>query len=253
MEMQTEGRAAGKAACEQEDLSFHWLYQRVQALVAHSIYPKASSMERWSLRTGIAAALVGVLTALIPEHVIAPRIALGLVRVCLFVELAGFLVSGVLGARREIRQYIQPRLSHAREMDSEFDRWQEVIAGLRRFPRIEREQRLAYVANLRASMTERMGILFGGLQRLGPFPLLIALYLQFRDWKWGDWAAAFDVSVFGAVLIFAMALLYLIGWVGISLRTRLDTYVALLESSIAGQVEAARLLEQTHSKAPQAH
>lgn len=232
MEMQKEGPGAGKAACEQDDLSFHWLYQRVQALVAHSIYPKAGRVERWCLRTGIGAALIGVLTALIPEHVIAPGIALDLVRACLFVELAGFLISGVLGVRREIRQYTQPRLSHAREMDSEFDRWQEVIAGLRQFPRVAREQRLDYVATPRTRMTERMGIMFGGLQRLGPFPLLIALYVQFRDWKWGDWAAAFDVGIFGAILIFAMALLYLIGWVGISQRTRLDTYVALLESSI---------------------
>lgn len=75
-------------------------------------------------------------------------------------------------------------------------------------------------------------MMYGGLQRLGPFPLLIALYLQFRGWKWGDWASAFDVSLVGALLIFAMVLLYLLGWMLISMRTRLDTYVALLEGSI---------------------
>lgn len=35
-----------------------------------------------------------------------------------------------------------------------------------------------------------------------------------------------------ALLIFAMVLLYLLGWMLISMRTRLDTYVALLEGSI---------------------
>jgi len=75
-------------------------------------------------------------------------------------------------------------------------------------------------------------MLYGGLQRLGPFPVLIALYLQFRGWKWGDWAGAFDVSLLGALLIFGMVVLYAVGWMLIGLRTRLDTYVALLEGSI---------------------
>jgi hypothetical protein len=81
-------------------------------------------------------------------------------------------------------------------------------------------------------MIERMGMLYGGLQRLGPFPVLIALYLQFRGWKWGDWAGAFDVNLLGALLIFGMVVLYAVGWMLIGLRTRLDTYVALLEGSI---------------------
>jgi hypothetical protein len=77
-----------------------------------------------------------------------------------------------------------------------------------------------------------MGLMYGGLQRLGPFPLLLALYLQFRGWKWGEWRAVFDVGWVGALLIFGLTLLYLLGWMLIGQRKRLDTYVALQEASI---------------------
>ncbi len=104
--------------------------------------------------------------------------------------------------------------------------WQAVVTFAD--SRVQRERRLKFVSTLAQS---RHGHDVWRLQRLGPFPL-IALYLQFRGWKWGDWAGAFDVGLLGALLIFAMVLLYLLGWMLIGLRTRLDTYVALLEGSI---------------------
>lgn len=215
-----------------EELTFHWLYQRVQGLVDHSIYPKAGRVERWSFRVGLAAAATGLLGGLIPERWTPDDMALPLVLTCLFVEIGGFILGGAFTARRQFREFTQPRLSHAREMDSEFSQWQSVVADLRDFPRGEREQRLRYVATLRTGMIDRMGLMYGGLQRLGPFPLLIAFYLQYRGWKQGNWAGVFDVGWAGAVLIFTIALVYLLGWMMIGLRVRLDTYVALLEASI---------------------
>ncbi|CCP11706.1 hypothetical protein SMSKK35_1665 [Stenotrophomonas maltophilia SKK35] len=232
MDMQAGGGLDSPAKTDSQELTFHWLYQRVQGLVEHSIYPKAGRVERWAFRVGVLAALVGVLSSQLPERWVAVTFASPLVTACLVVEIASFIVAGVFAARRGIRQFSQPRLSHAQEMDGEFSQWQGVIAELRGFPRVERERRLKYVTHLRTSMIERMGLMYGGLQRLGPFPLLIALYLQFRGWQWGDWASAFDVGALGAFLIYALVLLYLAGWMLIGLRTRLDTYVALLEGSI---------------------
>ncbi|HFT6993607.1 TPA: hypothetical protein ACGRQA_002948 [Stenotrophomonas maltophilia] len=232
MDMQARGELNSPAKTDSQELTFHWLYQRVQGLVEHSIYPKAGRVERWAFRVGALSAAIGILGSQLPDRWLPLTAALLLVRVCLAVEIGGFAIGGVLAARRGIRQFVQPRLSHAQEMDGEFSQWQGVIAELRGFPRIERERRLKYVTHLRTSMIERMGLMYGGLQRLGPFPLLIALYLQFRGWQWGDWASAFDVGALGAFLIYALVLLYLAGWMLIGLRTRLDTYVALLEGSI---------------------
>ncbi|TDV30803.1 hypothetical protein [Stenotrophomonas sp. CC22-02] len=232
MDMQAGGELDSPAKADSQELTFHWLYQRVQGLVEHSIYPKAGRVERWAFRVGVLAALVGVLSSQLPERWVAVTFTSPLVTACLVVEIASFIVAGVFAARRGIRQFSQPRLSHAQEMDGEFSQWQGVIAELRGFPRVERERRLKYVSHLRTSMIERMGLMYGGLQRLGPFPLLIALYLQVRGWQWGDWASAFDVGALGAFLIYGLVLLYLAGWMLIGLRTRLDTYVALLEGSI---------------------
>lgn len=232
MDMQAEGGFNSQDKTKQQELTFHWLYQRVQGLAEHSIYPKAGKLEKWSFRVAVMAAAIGILGSQLPERWIPLTTTLLLVRLCLAVEIGGFVIGALLAAGRGIRQFVQPRLSHAQEMDGEFAQWQAVIADLRGFPRVERERRLKYVSHLRASMIERMGLMYGGLQRLGPFPLLIALYLQFRGWKWGDWASAFDVGMLGAFLIYALVLLYLAGWLLIGLRTRLDTYVALLEGSI---------------------
>ncbi len=232
MDMQARGGVDPPATTDSQELTFHWLYQRVQGLVEHSIYPKAGRVETWAFRIGMGAAIVGILTGQLPDRWLPVGAGLQVVVACLAIEIGGFIAGGVLAARRGIRQFSQPRLSHAREMDGDFAHWQAVVTELRGFPRVQRERRLKYVSHLRTNMIERMGMMYGGLQRLGPFPLLIALYLQFRGWKWGDWAGAFDVGLLGALLIFAMVLLYLLGWMLIGLRTRLDTYVALLEGSI---------------------
>ena len=63
-------------------------------------------------------------------------------------------------------------------------------------------------------------------------PVLVALYLQFRNWTWGDWATAFDVNPVAGLIIWMMVLLYAAGWMLIGLRTRLDTYVSLLEAAL---------------------
>ncbi|MFL9585291.1 hypothetical protein [Stenotrophomonas sp. AB1(2024)] len=85
---------------------------------------------------------------------------------------------------------------------------------------------------LRQGMTERLGLMYGGLQKLGPFPVLIALYFQFRNWEWRDWAGAFDVNLVAGLLIFAMVLMYAVGWLLMAVRTRLDTYINLLEAAL---------------------
>lgn len=232
MDMHVQAEVDAPRPRSTEELTFQWLYRRVQGLMDTSIYPKPGRVEKWSVRVGVGAAGIGVLTSLVPDRWLPGDVALIVVMACLVVECAGFVLGGILAARREIRQYIQPRLSHAMEMDGEFAHWQEVIADLRAFPRAQRQQRLRYVSSLRTSMIDSMGLMYGGLQRLGPFPLLLALYLQFRGWKWGEWGAVFDVGWTGALLIFGLALLYLLGWVLIGQRVRLDTYVALLEASI---------------------
>ena len=112
----------------------------------------------------------------------------------LLTEAAGFATSLVMMLHRELPQFRKPRLVHAAEMDIDFGKWQDLVVELRQFPAVQRATRLRFIQRLRNNMDHRMGLAFGGTQRLGIFPILIALYLQFRNWKWGDWAAAFAAT-----------------------------------------------------------
>lgn len=232
MDMQLRDGADLGMPAQTSELTYSWLYQQVQMWANQSTYPKPSRIEKWSFRLGLLAACVGLLTAAASPSVLPPAQAAVITSTCLLIEIGGFLLGGVLTAKREWRQYAKPRLSHAEEMDGEFNHWRTLIESLRKFPRNQREERLRFVTALRQGMTERLGLMYGGLQKLGPFPVLIALYLQFRNWEWGDWAGAFDVNLVGGLLIFAMVLMYAVGWVLMAVRTRLDTYVGLLDAAM---------------------
>lgn len=225
----------GRSTPEAQALSFSWLYQQVQAYVDQSIYPKASRLEQWAFRCAIAAAVLGILVGLFGQNVIPTSWALVITIACLTVEIGGILLAYALMLRREWRQYATPRLNHAAEMDGDFACWLQIISQLRRFPRQQRELRLRFATTLRQRMGERMGLMYGGMDKLGPFPLLIALYLQFRGWKWGDWAGAFDVNVVTGVLLLAIFMMYGAGLLLVGIRIRLDTYISLLQASLEEQ------------------
>lgn len=217
------------------ELTFSWLFEQVQGYAAHSIYPKPSRLEKGGTWVGVVATGLGLLTAALPYTVIPAASQLIVLKGSLLTEITGFLLSFVLMLKREGRQYIKPRFMHAAEMDADFAYWAYLVDQLRTFPRHDREQRLRFANSLRHSMTDRMGLVFGGLQKLGFFPVLVAIYLQLRNWKWGDWAGAFDVNPLAGVLIFGIVLLYAVGWLLVGIRTRLETYVNLLEASLADQ------------------
>lgn len=98
----------------------------------------------------------------------------------------------------------------------------------------ELSRKLQYIRDRRSSMTFRLGLLTGGVERLGVLPVLIALYFQFKDWRFGDWQALGQVNLAGGLLLWALLLLYLGGWWLIRLKLRLDTYEMLLTEAIRG-------------------
>lgn len=212
-------------------LTFAWLHDRVQQYVADEPSERPSRIERWSFWFGFGMAGLGLASSLLTRW-FPPSVVGTVAIICLVAELAGIALAMTLMLRRELPKLFRLRKSDAFEMDVAYGKWERVIAELRRFPRVERETRLRFVSGRRTRMGDRMGIIFGGVQRLGIFPVLIALYLQFRNWKWGDWAGAFDVHLVAGLLIWAMVLLYAMGWLLIGLRGRLDRYVDLLENSL---------------------
>lgn len=226
-----DGHAQAARAEQTDELSFRWLHARVQDYAAKGHRPSASNLVRRSLWIGIGMGGLGLAISALSKWIPQP-LALLLIVACLVAEVAGLGLSLFLMVRRELPQLTRAREAHADEMDGDFAAWQRLVGELRQFPITKREAHLRFVTTLRQNMGERMGLLLGGIQRLGVLPILIALYLQFRDWQWGDWAGAFDVNLVGGLLIWAMLLLYAGGWYLVGLRARLDLYVSLLEESL---------------------
>jgi hypothetical protein len=113
-------------------------------------------------------------------------------------------------------------------LDKDYVAFREYVAWLGEFPNAEIGRRLRYIRDRKEMMSYRLGLFTGGLERFGIFPLLVALYLQFKDWRFGDWSALGRVNMLGGLLLWALLLAYIGGWFLIRLRTRLDTYEALL-------------------------
>ncbi|MHC5147924.1 hypothetical protein [Stenotrophomonas rhizophila] len=233
--MEPAADAAAEDTGAGRELSFSWLHQKVAAYVAHSLYPKPSRVERASVWIAVGAAGIGLLVGALHPRLLAAQTASTALTACVVVELAGFAVHLFLLAKRELPQLLKPRLTHAAEMDFDFAYWRQLVAEIRGFPRSQCEEMLRFAGALRDRMNERMGLVYGGFQRLGIFPVLVALYLQFRNWTWGDWASAFDVKLVAGLLIWMMVLMYAAGWLLIGLRVRVETYVNLLESALQGE------------------
>lgn len=211
-------------------LTFSWLHERLRSYTTGS--RRVSSVgELWSLGIGIAMTVLG-LSAVAAGAWIPSQVIEVIAKVCIAFEMAAFICYIVLTLRSELPQFTRPRETHALEIDQSFVKWQALIAEVGRFPRFEREARLRFALALRQRMVDRMGLVYGGLQHLGVFPLLIAFYLQLRNSKWGEWASAFDVNPAAALLIFMIFAMYVFGWLLVGLRARVDMYVSVLEESL---------------------
>jgi len=247
MDTETPSPAPEQDRAERE-LNFSWLHQKVAAYVAHSLYKKPSRVERASVWIAVAAAGLGLFVGALHPRLLSAQTASTATTACLVVELAGFAIHLVLMAQRELPQLLKPRLTHAAEMDFDFAYWRQLVAEIRGYPRSQREEMLRFAGALRDRMNERMGLVYGGFQRLGIFPVLVALYLQFRNWELGDWASAFDVNLVAGLLIWMMVLMYAAGWLLIGLRTRLDTYVNLLEGAVRDPDAPAPAAAPAHAR-----
>lgn len=160
----------------QESLTFAWLYERVQAYTADH-RPGPGVIERWSFWIGFAMAGLGLASPLLGHWFPLSRVAAVAV-VCLIAELTGLGISLGLMLKRTWPQVVRFRQAHASDMDVDYAKWQGAISELRRFPMRERASHLRFLIGLRQRMVERVGLAFGGIQHLGLFPVLVALYLH---------------------------------------------------------------------------
>ncbi|RAO75914.1 hypothetical protein [Dyella jiangningensis] len=205
-------------------LDFAYLEREVSQALLNTADPSPSAVERWSFALGFLiagiASLVGTL--------IGGSTGLRIVQVGLVLELAGVLVSVVCFVRRVWGTFAHKHVGLASDLDRDFEELQRVLTWLRTFPYEERSRRLRFLQGRKATFAYRFGLIAGGVERLGVLPVLGLLYLQFKDWEFGDWEALGRVHMVGGLLLWMLLLTYLGAWWLAGLKGRVDLYEILL-------------------------
>lgn len=219
-----------------QDLSFPALNGALDSHYASTDGPKADPWERWSLIVGATGAGLGMLLGTTLPGTAGTISALA----GLTVEIAGFGLGTVLNLKRDWRQFRYARSEHAKEIELAYLQYQQLVQQVRRFPLEQRRLRQRYIQNRRTTMHERLGLFTGGMERLGILPMLIALYLQLKDWRWGDWNAFANITLAQGLIAFVILIAYALSWYLIHLRARVQAYELLLAEANAQDLVQSR-------------
>lgn len=217
------------AAIALQELSFPALNAALDDYLARTDGTKAGPWERWSLIVGIAGAGLAMLLG----SALSGKAGVAVTQLGLAVELLGLGTSMCLRIRREWRQFRNARREHAREIEEGYTQYQQLVQQLRAFPLEQRRRRLRYIRDRRTTMHERLGLFTGGMERLGVLPLLVALYLQFKDWRWGNWNAFANITLVQGAFAFWILVAYALSWYLVHLRARVQAYELLLAEANA--------------------
>ncbi len=211
-----------------ETLNFELLDKKISEYRESSYDKPAGKVEK----TAFAAALVGSAMGLFVAGLFSDEVALYLVRIGLLVQVVAGLVLIVLMLKRKWPKIRNANRDFSLELDNDFEKYIALVRSLRRFPSADRIARLNFIRDRKANMTYRLGLVLGGFDKLGLIPVFIALYFQFKDWRWGDWPELSNASIVPGFFIWMIFATYVLGWFFILLKTRLDTYECLLAESI---------------------
>lgn len=217
---------------KERGLSFELLDELIDAYIkAADRKAQPGCWERWTFALGM---LIPGLCAPIGIW-LANEAGLILVRIGLAGELVLLGLSMALFARREWKYFAKANRTYAQDMDGNYRLYRDAVLRLRKFSNGELLRRLKFVETLRGRVAYRMGLFSGGMERLGFVPILVVLYLQFKDWKFADWEALSKINLVGGLLLWMLLLGYLLSWWIVGRKSRLDLYESLLRDALAAE------------------
>jgi len=207
-----------------DHLTFEQLDAKVDEYIKETDDAPPGSVERWTFALGLFSAGMASLIGTVVDGWLGVRI----VRIGLILELTFFAISMAAFFRRNWKVFRAAKRNYARDLDHDYGEYMRFLDWLRGYKEEDLSRKLRYIRDRKSSMTFRLGLLTGGIERLGVLPVFVALYFQFKDWEFGNWQAFGQINLIAGLLLWALLLLYLAGWWLIRLRLRLDTYEVLL-------------------------
>ncbi|MFC5525310.1 hypothetical protein ACFPPA_06095 [Rhodanobacter ginsengisoli] len=221
-----EAMATTHQDMESPTLTFAALDARIEALPEYppdqSILPKKA---KWGVTLGAAGALLALLSVkLLPNHAIYTAV---LVAAGLLMEAIGVVLAIVSQIPKRWPTLTRERRDFAEQLDFDLPGHLALLEWLRTFPLDQRKTLCEFVSHRHERMKEKLPMLTGSIEKLGALPIVIALYLQFKDMHWPP-----HPSWLGIFLILALVLGYWLSVMQISVRLRLQLYETLLGKAL---------------------
>lgn len=113
------------------------------------------------------------------------------------------------------------------QLDHDHPHFQAIVHWLASFPADALEERLHTIQVAERQLVAKLGLLAGGVDRLGILPVLVSAYLFFRNWK-----QPLDVPAWQILLGIFLMMLYVISTTGSLMRIRLRLFESMLADSL---------------------
>lgn len=231
MAMHKEGGTGASAttyqdAAESPQLTFAALNARIDALPQ---FPESSTILPKKAEWGFAAAVAGALLALLsikllPNNAIYTAI---LATLGMAAEIVGIVVAALSQVPKQWPTFARERREFTEQLDFDLPHHLALVEWLRTFPLDQRKKLSEFIAYRHTRMKEKLPMLIGSIEKLGALPIVIALYLQFKDTRWPPHPSWLEIA-----LIFALVFGYWLSVLQISVRLRLQLYETLLGKSL---------------------
>jgi len=221
-----EATATMHQGMESAKLTFAALDARIEALPE---YPSDAAIFPKKAKWGFCAAAIGALFALLcvkllPGNAVYTAV---LVYTGIAVEFAGVVVAAVSQIPKTWPTFVSERRDTAGRLDFDLPHHLALVEWLRTFPLDQREKLSEFASHRHERMKEKLPMFTGSIEKLGALPIVIALYLQFKDMRWPPHPSWVEIF-----LIFALVLGYWLSVLLISIRLRLRLYETLLSKAL---------------------
>jgi hypothetical protein len=127
------------------------------------------------------------------------------------------------------------RLDQVTQLDHDLVQFRTLIAWLRRFPTAVLLEHLRFAHRVRTRLSMKIGLLSGGLDKLGVVPVLIALGIQVK--ALADWG---QTPTWQILIGLFLSISYLVALMGAFMRLRLQLYESVLEEALEARTPPAR-------------
>ena len=211
---------------ESPKLTFAALDAKIEELPASpsdtAAFPKKA---KWGLIATAAGALFGLLgIKLLPSNAI---YTLVLAYAGLAVEIAGAVIAAISQIPKKWPTFANERRDFAEQLDFDLPHHLALVEWLRTFPLDQRETLSKFISYRHERMKERLPMLTGSIEKLGILPIVIALYLQFKDMHWPPHPSWVEIF-----LIFVLVFGYWLSLTQINVRLRLQLYETLIGKAL---------------------